>query len=975
MQRMFRPLAVFSIASGASLAAALQLAIGGAHGSDGSGRYGTSSFFPGYDIAKLELVEPTLYHVDESYVDPSRIDWEQMYVAALDAIERRVPVAMFSREPGGEIVALEIGEYRTVLEVAPIDSRSQLQDELRRIAGLLKEHLDPDDIPTEGSDRTNPLAEVEYALINGMLSTLDPHSVLLPPDDAHEMDIENQGEFGGLGIQIEVGANDGRLIITCPIDDTPASRGGLKPRDHIVRIDGESTLNLTLDEAVDRLRGPVGASVGLEIARDGITAPIHVDVRRELISINPVEGQLLPGAIGYVRITGFHEQVERDLHDILARLNREAGDTIGGLVLDLRGNPGGFLNQAVKVADTFLSSGDIVSTVDRQGRRADHEEAHRTAEPEYPIVVLVDANSASASEIVAGALRYNERAVIIGERTFGKGSVQNLHPFYDDSKLKLTISKYLTPGDRSLQAIGIPADIELQPTRVPSDRARAVRMFHRENLRREADLDRSLERVTTRLDRPAYEVRYLDADDDGSRCGGIDVDHDIQIELARDVLKAASGWRRSDVLISSAQVIARQQRLGNDAVIAAFAARGVDWRSGPASDRLDPPAVEVALDVGPDGKLNAGTTETVSLTIKNATPKPLYRLAAVLGGFPLLEGRELFFGAVPPGETATATVDVRVHDGWPSERAPLTITLRDTGDGPLATLTRELHVASRPLPRFAWRWSMSDAEGGNGDGILDLGETVSLDLEIENTGAGPSAELYARLHNRSRTAIDLIDGTLLPGRIVADPGAECAASSGNASGDRTGDRSLPEGCHRSLSPGEDWTGRFSFAVKEALPDAMPFEVELALGDALAFDQAAVVRGGFYEWYGQKERIVLNLGEPLPESERRLPPTIEITRAPEPRLDGGRTTLSGVVTDDRGLANVMVYVGDDKVFFEGAGPTSALRSLPFTADIALVPGANLITVLATDDQGFVASQAVVATNGDAVVAAVSDPAPR
>src|SRR5687768_11541285 len=261
MQRVFRPLAVFSIASGASLAAALQLMVGGARGSDGPS-YGTSTFFPGYDLTKLELVEPTLYHVDESYVDPVRIDWEEMYVAALDAIERRVPVALFTREPGDQMVSVEIGEFRTVLEVAPIDSRPELQDQLRRIASLLAEHLDEDDVPMDTSgDSPTPgdaFAQIEYALINGMLSTLDPHSVLLPPEDAREMDVENQGEFGGLGITIEVNPDDGRLMISCPMAKTPADRAGLQAEDHILRIDGESTINLSLDEAVTRLRGPVG---------------------------------------------------------------------------------------------------------------------------------------------------------------------------------------------------------------------------------------------------------------------------------------------------------------------------------------------------------------------------------------------------------------------------------------------------------------------------------------------------------------------------------------------------------------------------------------------------------------------------------------------------------------------------------------------------------------------------------------------
>lgn len=969
MQRVFRPLAVFSIASGASLAAALQLMVGGASGSEGPS-YGTSTFFPGYDLTKLELVEPTLYHVDESYVDPARIDWEDMYGAALDAIERRVPVALFTRQPGDGMVSVEIGEFRTVLEVAPIESRPELQDQLRRIAALLVEHLDEKDIPldTPGDTRApgDAFAQVEYALINGMLSTLDPHSVLLPPDDAREMDVENQGEFGGLGITIEVNPDDGRLMISCPMAKTPADRAGLKAGDHILRIDGESTINLSLEEAVTRLRGPVNAAVDLEISRNEVPDPLSVSVRRELIPIHPVDGTLLDGNIGYVVIEGFHEQVERDLHEKLAMLNREAGGEIDGLVLDLRGNPGGFLNQAVKVADTFLESGDIVSTVDRDGRRADHEEARRTSEPMYPIAVLVDANSASASEIVAGALRYNERAVIVGERTFGKGSVQNLHPFYDDSKLKLTISKYLTPGDRSLQAVGIPADIELQPTLVPAPELKdeSVRMFYRERLRREADLDHSLERVTLRIDDPAYRIRYLQHERERHCDDDLEVADDPQVQLARDILKAAPGWRRSDVLIAAAPVVAHQQRLGNDEIIRAFSARGIDWQDGAAVPRTTgaPPVLplDVTLDLGTDGKLVAGTEQTVALVVKNITDKPLYRVAAVVTDNELLGGREFFFGYLAPGATRRYEHHVRIPEGWPAERTPMVVDLRDSGDGAIGTFTTELPITARLLPAFAWHWTLDDAAAGDGDGVLDVGETVDVSLEVENVGEGPSSELFARLRNRAHTAIDLLAGTLMPGTVTDERGAPCVVTDVDQ---------LPQGCARTLRPGEKWSGRFQFTVRGAPPEGQPLEVELTLGDAAAYDQASVLRAGFYEWFGEHEVIALTPGAPLPTSDARRPPTIQITRAPEARVDSGRTTLSGVVTDDLGLSHVMVYNGDDKVFFEGAGSTSALRSLPFTADVTLEPGANILTILATDSQGFVSSRSVVTFDGGSEIAKV------
>lgn len=937
MQRVFRPLAVFSIATGACLALGLQLLVNGARGSDG--RSVNGGFFTGYDLAKLELVEPTLYHIDESYVDPGRIDWEGMYVAALAAIERRVPTVLFTRESGAKIVAVEIGDFRTVLEVAPVTSRPELQQGLSLVAELLRDHLRAEDIPTSRTSTADPFAEVEYAAINGMLSTLDPHSVLLPPDAAREMDAENQGEFGGLGITIEMDESDGRLRIVEPYPETPASRAGLRSGDHILRIDGESTVNLGLDEAVTRLRGPVGAPVELEIARDGTPAPFPVRLLRQLIPYNETKGRLLDGSIGYISIESFNERTDADLHRWLGELTRDAGGRLAGLVLDLRGNPGGYLNQAVKVADAFLESGEIVSTIDRNGRQADREEANRAAEPLYPIAVLVDANSASASEIVAGALRYNERAVIIGERSFGKGSVQNLHPFYDDSKLKLTISKYLTAGDRSLQAVGIPADIEMEDAYVPADLADdGVYLFTGDSLRREADLDRALERVTLQIDPPAYRVRYLAREEPG--------EDDPVLSFARDVVDAASGWRRSDVLSSAAAVVARHQRLGNDAVAAALGARGIDWRAGPPLPRGAPLPVSVRIEVVDGSVATAGQTEQIAVTVENTGSTPLYRVAAVASDLRapshlrsgLLDRQEYLFGYLAPGEKRTATQEITVPSGWPSEHASIRLAIHDAGREPIGVVPAEIEFAAVPVPALTWRWRATDAAHGDGDGILDPGEAIDLELTVTNIGERPSTDAFARVRNHARTRLDLVKGTLLPG----EPAPGCEGLS----------------CPRALAPGASWTGSFALAVHGATGDLEPIEIGLDVGDGGAFDNAAFWRETPVGGYEQNETVTLTFGSELPSGDERRPPVIDVTRAAALVVDAPRAALSGAVRDDHGLAHVMVFVGDDKVFLETGGDATPIRSLPFTVDAELAAGANVVTVVATDDQGLRTTRSAV-----------------
>ena len=238
----------------------------------------------------------------------------------------------------------------------------------------------------------------------------------------------------------------------------------LRAQDRITRIESESTINMDLDEAVSKMRGAPGSSVTITVDRDGWDSPRDYTIVRDRIKPARVKGELLDGGIAWVAIPSFHEQVDAQLEETLGRLSREAGPAgLKGLVLDLRENPGGYLHQAIAVSDRFLDHGTIVSTVERDGKNREQRNAKESGtEPDYPMAVLTSGNSASAAEIVAGALKNDERAVIIGERTFGKGSVQNLYSFSDGSRLKLTVARYLTPGDHSIQNVGIPPDIELE---------------------------------------------------------------------------------------------------------------------------------------------------------------------------------------------------------------------------------------------------------------------------------------------------------------------------------------------------------------------------------------------------------------------------------------------------------------------------------------------------------------------------------
>ena len=296
-----------------------------------------------------------------------------------------------------------------------------------------------------------------YGAINGMLSSLDPHSSFLPPDSFKEMQVETKGEFGGLGIVITI--KDGILTVVSPIEDTPAYKAGIKAGDKILKINGESTKNLTLMQAVKKLRGKPGTKVTISIFREGFKKLKDVTITRAIIKIKSVKKKMYENNIAYIRITQFQERTTRELRKALKELTKKYG-TLKGLVLDLRNNPGGLLSQAVGVSDVFLKKGLIVYTKGRVENSNYKFFAHDDGdEGTYPMVVIVNAGTASASEIVSGALQDHKRAIIIGTQTFGKGSVQTIIPMDDGSAIRLTTAKYYTPSGRSIQAEGIKPDI------------------------------------------------------------------------------------------------------------------------------------------------------------------------------------------------------------------------------------------------------------------------------------------------------------------------------------------------------------------------------------------------------------------------------------------------------------------------------------------------------------------------------------
>jgi carboxyl-terminal processing protease len=901
-----------------------------------------------YRLSELRLLERTCYFVRERYVEPTRVRPELMFDAALDAVERQVDSVLLQKEQGGKLLNVSVGAFSTTLSLGPIDTLDQMRGELGRLARILDERLD---------ENRYKKPEVEYAMINGVLSTLDPHSSLLPPEDSKNLAVENDGEFGGLGITITL--VEGKLTVEYPLEDSPAFRAGVLAGDQIVRINEESTVNMSLEEAVSRLRGPVGEPVRVMIMRDLFTEPRPFQIVREVIKYNPPEGRLLEGGVGYIRIKNFNSNVTTELDNLLASFKRELGRTPAGLVLDLRDDPGGLLSQAVDVSSRFLETGaTVVSTAGASDGQKIERSKWANGEIAYPMIVLTTAHSASASEIVAGALRNLDRAAVMGERTFGKGSVQHLFENSDASRLKLTVAHYLTPGEKSIQNVGIPPDVELVPyiiqmrnvsdgrkrgkvTKVDKGDARNLRkepaatVLWRTRVTREADLDHPLVGSDPAFEAPSFRLPFLDRlpDDDTPRRVQQDFTKDWEVLLAREILLNTRGNRRADVVMGAAEVVARREVEERARIQEAFGKLGIDWTSGSQPAAAD---VELGLDLGPDGLLVAGEEEVLTLSITNRGETPLHQLLAVSkASAEYFDGVEFFFGRVEPGATKSWTRRIKLPAGYPTETDGIRFLIQDESGRVFAERTLAVRTRGEPLPDWAYAFRIRDdgASGsrGDGDGIPERGEIVVLDFTLTNRGEVPLRGAQARLKNLSGKDLDLRVG------VVDFP---------------------------VVGPGAQATDSLSFEVRGTGKDGL-LEVELSVGSDEQYDYASVIRGSFYDYAFQKEllkipteeRALGNEGRELLAalSLSREPSRLEITRVPPGEQEAGSVVISGVARDDHGVRDLIVYHGKEKIYYRG-GEASVL-TIPFTVERELQAGLNSFILLVQDDQGLKQSRQI------------------
>ena len=440
---------------------------------------------------------------------------------AMAALGGTLAGVVATTQVAGPLLAQEAAKSSSVYEQLDL-----FGDIFERIRAQYVEEVDP--------------GELIEAAIDGMLTSLDPHSSYLSPDDAAQMRVQTRGEFGGLGI--EVTQEEGFVKVVSPIDGTPADEAGVEAGDFITHVDGESVLGLSLDQAVRLMRGPVGSEIVITLVREGEAEPFDVSIIRDTIKLTAVRTRI-QGDTVVLRVTTFNDQTFDNLQAGLKEQIEAAGgmDKVNGIVIDLRNNPGGLLTQAIRVSDAFLEKGEIVST---RGREVQDGERFNATPGDLaegkPIVVLINGGSASASEIVAGALQDHRRAIVVGTKSFGKGSVQTVMPLRSDGAMRLTTARYYTPSGRSIQSLGVSPDIIVeQPRREPTEDEEED--ANRPS-RSEADLRGSLNNDSLSED----EIKQIEADRAKAEAAAALREEDYQLAYAIDILKGLSAIGTQD---------------------------------------------------------------------------------------------------------------------------------------------------------------------------------------------------------------------------------------------------------------------------------------------------------------------------------------------------------------------------------------------------------------------------------------------
>lgn len=875
--------------------------------------------------ASYSVIAEVLMRIQLDYVDLHYLDAEKLLDSALVELSRDIPEIQTNLQTTKDefLVQMTVKHYRHEFSVKSLNNLEDLNRTIKLLYWYLYSH----------KEVLGDLKEVRYALIEGLLRETDPHSAILPVEDYSEFKISTGGNFGGVGMMI--GIRDNQLTVIAPIDDTPAARAGIKSGDRVVRIDDEDTANISLTDTVNKLRGEKGSVVVVYIMRTGFTEPKKIELVRDIIQINSVESSDIlseSGMVRYLRIKSFQENTYDELLEKLENL-----ENVKGFILDLRNNPGGLLEQAIRISETFLPPNKpIVSTVSSQEEdRESYQSNWVPGRPELtdtPLMILINNGSASASEIVTAALKNNDRALVIGEKSFGKGSVQSVWELEDSSALKLTTAKYLTPGDRSIQSVGVTPHIAFDAMVIKKDQ---ILIFKREEDYYNKGEPHYFKEWGTPPDKSIARVSYL-ADDEESPDEDTDLSgeqlskflkKDFLVQFAQTVLQKKMQDAKRPLLDVALETRTVLNQVQEQKIIDGLAAVGVDWKTYPDSGasalsmtvKVQMEQIEgdvsqwiIAPEVIPVGK-----KIRVIVDVKNEGTLAVDRLFGITkSDNDLFDYWELPFGHLIPGATQSWTLPISVPQYLRQSISQISIDVQGTQKQSLIKKQFFLKFEQTPPPQFEFKLKVVDdgSQGskGNGNGKMEMGETIALQVELKNIGKGLSEE----------TAILLKKETVTVPVILKE-----------------GRQKLSK-----LLPGETKIAYLLFSVRENLPK-LDLKLSLDIADTAFSDRVLS--------YSIETSGILD------SAKIYRPPvvTLEVPSHFQTISSNKELLLTGTATDEKILKDVFVFVNNKKVFFESNPPEQQLKSLSFKTHLSLNPGYNDVTVFARDQDNLLSHQSL------------------
>jgi carboxyl-terminal processing protease len=940
----------------------------------------------------FRLVGVVCSYLNRLYVEPDRIKPKEMLKESLIWLERLIPEVRVDINDKAEEIKISVDELSKTIDFSRIRHLSKLYMALNDALHFINDNKSGE-IKAE---------DIEYAAINGMLSQLDPHSVVFPPKDYTEFRIGTSGKFGGLGMV--VGLRDGILTVISPIEGTPAYRSGLKSGDKIIAIDEDSTINMSLPEAVSKLRGDPSTTVILTIESGKAMATKTLTLTREIIAIPSVDSKLLGDNIGYIKIRNFQEDTTDALEEHISNLIAEGGP-LKGIILDLRKNSGGLLDQAIAVSDKFLSSGIIVVTVGPMGRHEELQKAKKAPKDidKCPLVAIIDAGSASGAEIVAGALKDNNRAILVGDLSFGKGSIQQLIDLMDGAALKLTVGKYLTPNFTDIQSVGITPDILFVQTHVNEDE---IIIFNEDFYAREKDLKKHLDEHS-KTELPFGKIKYLtivdkktseEEDEDYYKLP--DLTEDTHVQFAKKIINATRDGKRDEILEQLKPTIEDFKKSEEEKISSALSTLDIDWSTGKPS--LSPIAT-TSINITPDnGNVKAGSEIKIKVSVTNKSEDPLFQLRGISESKnPLFDKHEFILGKIEKGLTKTYLKTLTIPENTLSREDEFTIKFSELNGNNLKDIKSKITIEALPRPIFAYSYQIIDSgEGlkGNGDGIIQKGEIITLALLIKNIGPGASKKNIIALRNLSNKEVFIEKGKMELGELLsgesksvkmklsvrdilnADSFSIDITIADTTFGTRISDKI-------TLYVDQNNTTDTIQTVKKNLRvignDVPIYNGNSASTPIIAYANKEAILAADKEtqtWFRinmpenrfgwiRSENVEINSSGEFDSQKfldlclQNVPPLIELDMQKSSHTFGPEYfPLSGTVRDDIKVKHVYVLVNDDKVFYKSnKGILEPEETqLPFSCNIPLEEGPNTISIIARDEQDLLSSKSFVIT---------------